>query len=270
MKQCVITSCNKSHLQKALGTIRQLKSFGGYDGDVVLLIGDDLKDIEINEDVIVKYYPTIDRSHVLNRLNGMSTSDGRDFDKPFQWHKIYAFDIFFKQWDKCLLLDAGMHVFKSIEKILNIDCINKIVAHSDSNPYTHYEASLEDRVSKVNLSQQFENSARFNGLYKELETRYDLYVDYFQTGLCLYDTNIISNDLTAQILEYGDKYINTRTNEQAIMNLIFNCEKKIWSPLPIRDDETYYYDYFERADLTYDKYIMLKYPRTAPSNLRLY
>lgn len=272
MNSCIITFCNKSHLQKAFGTINQLRISGKYTGDIVLLVGDDLKDLELDPayNIIVKYFPTIDRTEVLKKLNGISTSDGRDFNKSFQWHKVYAFDKYFKKWDKCLLIDAGMHTFNPIDKILDLDCSNKIFAHSDAYPYAHYRASVEDRIQKRNLGHQFENSERFRNLYDELNTKYNLYVDYFQTGLCLYDTSIIKDGLMEKIFNYADRYINTCTNEQAVLNLIFNCEQNIWVPMPIKDEEIYYYDYFERENLTYDKYIMLKYPQTVPYQQRLY
>lgn len=253
MKKCVVTFCNAGYLNKAQDTIRQLINRGEYKNDIVLLVGDDLKHLEGKHDYfIVKYFPTIDRTKELEKLNGVSTSDGRDFYKQFQWHKIYCFDEYFKQWDKCLLIDAGMHIFKPIDLVFDIPCQEKILAHSDRYP---------DTLEKRNLSHQFE-SIRFRNLYEELSKKYNLYRDYFQTTMYLFDTQIITSNVYQLIWDYSRRYINTCTNEQAILNLVFNCEMDIWRPMPIKNNETYYYDFCEREGLTYRDYIMLKYPKT--------
>lgn len=248
---CIIIFSNKSFLQKAQNTIYNIRTIGKYDGDVVLVVGDDLKDIKSSDPrLIIKHFPTIDRTEVLKKLNGISTLDGRDLHKPFQWHKIYAFDLYFKKWKRCWVIDAGMHIFKPLDKFLNLPWEGKLIAHSDS--YPSYEMKLSDSFEKN----------RFLDLYKELENKYDLNVDYFQSGFMMYDSNLIDETIVPRLLDFSKKYINTKTNEQPFINLIFNCEKKVWQPLKIKDEETFYYDYFERENYKYFDYIMLKYPQT--------
>jgi len=140
--------------------------------------------------------------------------------------------------------------FKPIEKIINLDCTNKIIAHSDAYPTYEWKLKI-----------QFDDK-QFPELYKELISNYDMEIDYFQSGILLYDTNIIDDNTKKDILDLSNKYINSRTNEQGIMNLYFNCIKKIWQPVRIKDNDTYYYDYWERDNLKYTNYIMLKYPKT--------
>jgi hypothetical protein len=244
--------CNKPYLEKAKYTINELRTVGKYKDDIVLLIGNDLKDENIHlENVIIKYFPDIDRSQIVERLRKKPVSfDGREFSKPFQWHKVHIFDAYFKRWKKCLYIDAGMHIFKPIEKIINLDCTNKIIAHSDAYPTYEWKLKI-----------QFDDK-QFPELYKELISNYDMEIDYFQSGILLYDTNIIDDNTKKDILDLSNKYINSRTNEQGIMNLYFNCIKKIWQPVRIKDNDTYYYDYWERDNLKYTNYIMLKYPKT--------
>ena len=91
---------------------------------------------------------------------------------------------------------------------------------------------------------------------------YDLNIDYFQTGMYLFDTCLIEDQTTNQLLELGNHYINTRTNEQAIMNILFNCDKKVWKQIQIKDDVMHYYDCMERNGLNCKNYIMLKMPQT--------
>jgi len=242
---------NKPYLNKTKNTISEIRQIGQYTDDIVLLIGDDLiNDNIIIEGVIIKHFPTIDRNDIIEILRQKPISDGREINKVFQWHKIHIFDTYFKQWDKCLYIDAGMHIFKSIDKILDLDCTNKILAHSDAYPTYDW-----------NLTIQFD-SIQFPELYKELCLKYDMTVDYFQSGVLLYDTNIIEDNTKYDLIDLSNKYINSKTNEQGIMNIYFNCIKNIWEQITIKDNDTHYYDYWERFNLTRNDYIMLKYPRT--------
>ena len=50
----------------------------------------------------------------------------------------------------------------------------------------------------------------------------------------------------------------SKTNEQGIMNLYFNCTLKIWKQIQTKDNETRYYDMWERVSTTKKDFIMLK------------
>jgi hypothetical protein len=246
---------NNKYLDKAKITLNSLITIGNYHDDVLILIGDDLKDIISkhnleNDNTFVKHFPDLDRHKIIEilKLNPI-TVDRRELNKIFQWHKIHIFDVYFKQWKKCFYIDVGMYIFKSIDKFLNLDCKNKLLAHSDS--YPKYEWKLEIQFDSI----------IFKNLYKELNDKYNLQIDYFQSGILLYDTNIIENDTKKNLIDLSNKYINSKTNEQGIMNLYFNCIKKIWSQVAIKDNETNYYDYWERFGNKPTDYIMLKYPR---------
>jgi hypothetical protein len=247
---------NKPYLEKALDTINQIRKIGLYEKDVVLLIGDDLKDdnniknVE-NYNTIIKYFPEFDRSDIIKELRYKPISlDGREVNKIFQWHKIHCFDVYFKQWKKCLYVDSGMKIFKPIDKIISLDCTNVLLAHSDAYPMYDWK-----------LNVQFDYFY-FKDLYNELNEEYDLNIDYFQSGILLYDTNIITDNTKTDLIELSYKYINSKTNEQGVLNIYFNCIKKIWKQIKIKDDETHYYDYWERYNLKCSDYIMLKYPKT--------
>jgi hypothetical protein len=249
---CFVTLSNEPYLDRAHQTIQELRENGKYDGEIVVIIGDDLKDrIDYDDDkVIIKYFPTIDRTASLEKIANSRISDGREFAKIFQWQKTYCFHEYFKNWNKCCFIDAGMRIIKPVDKIINLNCENKLLAHSDS--YPTYE-----RI----LSCQFD-SLYFSELFDELKANYDLDIDYFQSTIMLYDTNIIKDNTFNTLIELSNKYYNTKTNEQAIFNLYFTCYKKVWEQLKIKDEETYYYDFFERDSQTYKNYIMLKYPKT--------
>ena len=68
---CVITYCNEPWLDRAHQTIQELRRNGKYEGDIVVIIGDDLKDRDLSYDdekVIIKYFPEIDRTEQLKKL----------------------------------------------------------------------------------------------------------------------------------------------------------------------------------------------------------
>ena len=70
---------------------------GKYNGDIVLVIGDDLKEDDLKyEGVIVKYFKNISfPENVIQQMNDVNT-DGRNLTKRFQWHKLHIFQILFK------------------------------------------------------------------------------------------------------------------------------------------------------------------------------
>jgi hypothetical protein len=248
---CIVLMCNRPYLEKAKYTISQLRNIGKYNDDIVLLIGEDLKDEIIHIDnVIIKYFPEFDRTSIIEILRKKPISDGRELSKVFQWQKIHIFDVYFKQWKRCMYIDAGMNIFNNIQKMLDLDCTNKLLAHSDA--YPTYEWRLKVQFDSI----------QFPELYEELYRTYDLEIDYFQSGILYYDTNIIEDNTKDELIKLSKKYIISKTNEQGIMNIYFNCIKKIWQQIKIKDEEIHYYDYWERYNLRYSDYIMLKYPKT--------
>ena len=140
MKTCIITYTNEKFVPKIQTMITEIREIGKYDGDIVVIIGEDLKDrlqYEDDDKVTVKYFPEIDREESIVKLRKNPITEGwgnPEFNKTFMWHKLYAFHPFFKQWDKCFAMDGGMKIFKPLDKILNLDCKNSILAHYDGYP----------------------------------------------------------------------------------------------------------------------------------------
>jgi hypothetical protein len=143
-----------------------------------------------------------------------------------------------------------MSILKPLDKIINLNCEGKFLAHSDA--YPTYEWKLQI---------QFDNKV-FANEYDELIKTYDLNVDYFQSTMFMFDTKIINDDTYDKLVELSNKYPNSKTNDQGIMNLYFLCIRNIWEQITIKDDETFYYDFSERNGLNKNNYIILKYPQT--------
>lgn len=241
-------------------TIEELRTVGQYKDDIVLMYGDDM--IEIFEsapvtdfknqltkfDVGLKYFPTIDRTKFTDmfKIKPFVEGDKREITKTFQFHKFHLFNEYFKKWDKIFYIDVGMYIFKPIDKMLNIDCKNKLLAHSDAYPYY-----------KTKLNSQFESKA-YPEIYQKLKSNYKLNIDFFQSGILMFDTNIIKSNTFDELIKLSEEYFISKTNEQGILNLYFNSKLKIWTQIQIKDDETYYYDMWERPKHKKNDYIMLK------------
>ena len=261
-KKCIVLMSNNVEIYKAntLRTINELRTIGNYLDDIVLMYDDELVEIlEIQEtndfknqllsmNVRLKYFPTINRTQFLEmfKIKPFVEGDKREITKTFQFHKFYLFNEYFKQWDKIFYIDAGMHIFKPINKIIDLDCKNKLLAHSDAYPYL-----------KSKLNCQFETQA-YPEIYSKLKSNYKLNIDFFQSGILLFDTNIINSNTFDELIKLSEEYFISKTNEQGIMNLYFNSKLGIWKQIQVKDDTTYFYDLWERPNRKKQDYIMLK------------
>ena len=127
--------------------------------------------------------------------------------------------------------------------ILNLREKNKLIAQSDNYPDNGWTLKL-----------QFDMT---NPLSNDLASKYNLNIDYPQTGLMLFDTEIINERLFYDLLKLVDKFPITKTNEQAYVALYFTNVKKIWEQIPIGDETQYFYHPFK---INKDKnYIITKY-----------
>ena len=259
-KYVIVLMCNnvESYINCTIRTLKEIRENGKYNGDIVLMYDDDLKDklhvlVELNDvithyNIKLKYFPTVDRTKFLKlfKENPFKEGDKREVTKSFQFHKLYLFDTYFKQWEKVFYIDAGMHIFREINKILELDCKGTLLAHSDTYPYY-----------KQKLDCQFEKTS-YPDVYLNLKNTFNLNVDYFQTGVLLFDTSIIKANTFNDLIGLSEQFFISKTNEQGIMNLYFNCKLKIWKQIKTKDSQTRYYDMWERPGTTKKDFIMLK------------
>jgi len=238
MSLCVVFVCNKKYLPKFINTLHLLRTNGQYNGEVLLIIGDDLKkqesELKNKYNIKVKCFPDIifDKEFINNfkTLN----RPGHWVGKIFQYHKFYLFDIYLKQWDYILYLDCGINILRPIQPILDSKKKNKLLAHNDAYP---------TYIGKWKLSIQFDNN---HHLFKKLEKEYNLNINYFQTTILLYDTNIINENTYNDLFKLANKYPISRTNDQGIIALFYTTINKKWEQLQIQDETQYYYDYMKR------------------------
>lgn len=252
MNNCIVFVSNKRFFNIFIVTCTMLINNGNYKGNICLVIGDDLLNDElllssiiVSNKIIIKHFPNIIFSDNFMKINTKINTDGRNIIKKFQWHKMHLFNVYFKQWEYIFYIDCGMKILSDIKPIMDQMTKNTLLAHSDAYPYYQWK-----------LYNQFDTFS-FKNIYNHLSNTYNLNIDYFQTGILLYDTNIIEDNTFNDLMELSNKYPISKTNEQAIMNLYFNCTKKIWKQLPLKNSNTNFYDFCCRNPL-YTKYIIVK------------
>jgi hypothetical protein len=249
---CVVFVCDKNYFNKFVTTCSQLIHSGKYNGNICLVVGDDLHNDEMLEcefikknNIIIKHFPNIQFSNEFIEVNNKINSDGRNIKKKFQWHKLHLFNVFFKQWNYMFYLDCGMNIYHDISPILDEVTENTLLAHSDAYPL--YEWKLHVQFDKDNID-----------YFGKLNNKYNLNIDYFQTGMMLYDTRIIENDTYDNLLQLSHEYPISRTNEQGIIALYFTNVKPLFKQIKTHNEYAYFYDCVSRNKN--NKYIMLKIP----------
>jgi hypothetical protein len=243
---CVAFVCNFRYLDKFFDTCKTLIDVGEYEGDIVLIVGNDINldalkthpFIKSHKQILIKWCPdVVFHREVSAKIDKTNTQCGKFGYKLFQYHKYHLFTPFFKRWRYVLYIDCGAKIYNNIAPILKTATPDTLLAHSDAYPTYQWK-----------LSYQFINT---DGMDWNLET------DYFQSTIMLFDTNIIEDDTFQQLYELTEKYPVSKTNDQGILNLYYICIKRKWKQIPMGDETTYYYDFNLRHDNK--PYIMTKY-----------
>ena len=251
---CVVFVCNSVYFNKFVCSCDQLVSNGKYAGNICLVIGDDLQgnvilecDTIKNNNVIIKHFPDINfPDHFLEVNKYITGGDGRNIEKRFQWHKLHLFNEFFKRWRYIFYVDCGMNIYDDISPILQECAENTLLAHSDA--YPTYEWKLHIQFDENN-----------DECFSKLNNEYNLDIDYFQTGMMLYDTGIIEENTYDNLLRLTYEYPISRTNEQGIVALYFTNVKPLFKQIKTHNEYTHYYDCLSRD--ANNNYIMLKIAR---------
>jgi hypothetical protein len=240
MTTCIVFLCNKRYLSKFSKTLKMLRDNGKYDGDITLIIGNDLKEQEIKlkeeYNIQVKYFPDFkfDEEFMKNFNSLNRSSQWRN--KIMQYHKFHIFDIYFKQWKYILYLDCGINILRPIQPILDVKKADILLARND--PWGPF-------INKWSLGTQFDQT---HPIFNELNEKFNLLdvKNYFNTSFMLFDTNIIQKNISNELYNLSLKYPLAITNDQAIIALYFICINKKWEEIKIEDDIQYYYDYKPR------------------------
>lgn len=253
MNICVVFICDKAYFNKFIYTCSQLITNGKYNGNICLVVGDDLYNDRLldspiikNNNIVIKHFPNIQFSSEFLDIQKKIVRPPHWFQKRFQFHKLHLFNTFFKQWDSIFYLDCGISIFSDVSPIINeINGKNEntLLAHSDA--YPNYEWKLYNQFDKTNTE-----------YFTKLNNTYNLNIDYFQTTIMLYDTKIIQSDTYDNLLNLLTEYPISITNDQGIIALYFTNIQPLFKQIKIHNEYTHFYDYLSR-NRNY-KYIMLK------------
>lgn len=250
-KNCVVIVSNNNYFDKALNTIKNIREIGQWSGDLVFVYGNDISKTQLESlqdyHIIPKYFKDIYLDDIVKKLKNKPYKGlDRKLGKLFCFHKFHLFTNYFKFWNKIFYIDCGMRIFKPINSFFDIDCGGNLLANSDAQPKYRWK-----------LKGQF-NSGEYPDIYQTLESNFKLNIDYFQSTILLFNTDIINDNIFNRLVELVKKYFIGFTNDQAIMNLYFTCEKNIWKQIPLHINEQYLYDYKSRRGRRPQDYIMTK------------
>jgi len=247
---CVVFLCDKLYFNKFINTCEQLIINGKYNGNICLVIGDDLYNNELlncdiikKNNIIVKYFPNIQFSNSFIDIQKKIQRAPYWVFKQFQFHKLHLFNTFFKQWNYIFYLDCGISIFSDISPMINESAENTLLAHSDA--YPTYERRLHIQFDETNIE-----------YFTRLTNTYNLNINYFQTTIMLYDTTIITNDTYDNLLKLLIEYPISITNDQGIIALYFTNINPLFKQIKTHNEHVHFYDYLSRD--TRNKYIMLK------------
>lgn len=223
-----VTLTDQSYFNKALQTIHELRHYGQWQGDIILIAVDFEPKIE---NVIIHPIKHIDhlplweewKRYPIKRMD-----DNRHYGKFYQWDKLQVFTSFFKQWERIIFLDAGMRVCSNVNSILSIDYKDQFIAPDDSTP--------GDNGNRLKVQFDLEaNKITTQLLHYELGKEW-LEQKYFINCIFMFDTNLITDTTLDELKMLMYKYPISLCNEMGIMNLYFNVKHKVWTALPEKID----------------------------------
>ena len=248
-KLCVVFVVDRAYYPKFVDTCSQLRTAGNYKGDICLIIGDDLNNPEFlqsnfikQHNIIVKFYPNLRFSQEFIENQKTLDREYKWFQKLFQYHKLNLFTTYFKKWDYIFYLDCGITIYSDISPMIDVAKKNTLLAHSDD--YPKYERKLWYQFDKNKKE------------YETLINAYKMDIDYPQTTIMLFDTNIIEDDTFDNLLKLTNDYPISITNDQGIIALYYTCIKPVFKAIPLQNENTFFYDYFLRE--YGEPYIMVK------------
>jgi hypothetical protein len=247
---------NGPYLQRAFDTCRDARLNGNWKDSIVLIVPLEIATNELVQQVASQFQielvglPSKDLSPILSKWD--TVKDHPDYSyavaRPFIYMKFFVMSTFFRRWDFVLYLDAGCTIQGDLNRFKDA-CTDTtcLYAHSDAHPF--YEWKLRGQFLYDGLSEEDT---------KTFEARYSLEIDYFQSTLMIFHTNIIQDTTVEELFALAEASPISRRMDQGIFNLYFLCQRGLWKQIPFRDSKGFLYDYHAREGHTTDEYCVLK------------
>ena len=266
MSTVFVTLSDIGYYPKAIRTIQELREFGNWSGDIVLIAVDfDPNPSELYNAIVYKTNH-IDTNGLLEsfRKNPLKPlPDNRHFAKLYQWDKLQVFKPYFRQWNRVVFVDAGLRVLDSVQPLLDLEWNGKFLAPDDSDPHDNgHRFSLQ-----VDLDANPDAKDRLVSEFSLdiLESK------YFNNCMFVFDSELTYRTTFEQMEDYMNKYPIFMCNEMGLMNMFFNFKMGIWVPFPQTTQEGKYLFGWCEANYpespSWEKFHFIKYSTTTPNSV---
>lgn len=240
MSTVFVTLCDKSYYERACRTIQELREYGEWTGDIVVIAVDFTPEPVAN--VILYTVSHIDTrellaKHMASPIYCDAENDRRHLYKLYQWDKLQVFKPFFRQWERIVFLDAGHRVFDKVQPLLDLDWRGKFIAPDD--------ADFHDNGKRFKVQMDFNSNPAVTELLFSNYSEDILEKRYFLNCMFMYDTSLLDRVSFEELEAEMNKYPIAYSNEMAIMNLIFTFKLQVWSPLPMKLGDKFLFGWCE-------------------------
>ena len=201
-KNLIITLTDANFVKQAKQLFASVYFNAGWEGDYMLLASnlspEDVLWFESRG--IIVYSPPLLNDSAL----------GYKAYPPLLLSKFYLFQEYFKKWQKIIFLDADIIVQASLDRLLKLNGFNAPLAID-----LRLKGEFVDQEDKL----------------KVLRDKYDLRGPAFNSGVFIFDTDIIEGNTFKNILSFYEKYKTvSEFGDESILNLFFY---KKWRLLPM-------------------------------------
>jgi hypothetical protein len=262
MTTVFVTLCDLHQFERAKQTIQQIRGRGNWNGDVILISVDFIpNDVFMIEQRVLNYavshIPTDSLIEKIQKYPFYEPNDNRQIHKLIQWDKLHVFSVYFKQWEKVIFLDAGIHTFNDVSSFIELNCSGSIVAPDDSDPFDngnrfHCQVDLSKNTEVVI---DFINTFGIQSLNRK----------YFLNCMFMFDTTLIEEDTFGELVNLMNRFPICRCNEMTAMNMYFTLQRNTWKPLQqfVGDKYTFTFCETNYPDMPHcSNFVFIKYPRT--------
>jgi hypothetical protein len=230
LKTVIVTLCNDAYISHAAGLVRLIRTIGAYEGPIVVLYTESqtLAELSFKEfnvslkkaDDLLPYSFKKEPPPPCERDEGSSK---RIRGWKMYYTKATIFSTYFKAWDRILWMDARTNVHRPLVPFFHaIDSTGVLFANPDAWP------------EAVNtLSRQFYSNCN-ELLFENLSKRFDLSREYFQSGLMLFDSNLIDSNTLRDILILFHEYPEIVSGDQPLFSLYWDQIRGVYKQLPYR------------------------------------
>jgi hypothetical protein len=237
MSTAFVTLCDQSYFSKACRTIHELRTNGGWTGDVVLIAVEFTPPPLPNVLTwVVGHIPTDALVESLRAFPIKPQADNRHFGKLYQWDKLSVFHGCFRRWERIVFLDAGLRVTGSVDPLLALDWRGKFLAPDDSGPYDDGKRFGCQVDLIANPGGTFRFLANFPN---SLDRR------YFLNCMFVYDTSLLDKCSMTEMVDMMNEYPICMCNEMGIMNMVFTLKLNVWEAFPVKVGGKYLFGWNE-------------------------